>query len=111
MYRRRNHQLRSGLAALGMASFTDTGAESHSIVTCRLPEGIAFEPLYDAVRERGIIVYGCKGVLADRYLQIANMGELDDDTIDHFLVVLAEEIARLRARRLDTAIAPERRVA
>lgn len=111
MYRRRNHQLRSGLAALGMAAFTDTGAESHSIVTCRLPEGIAFEPLYDAVRERGIIVYGCKGVLADRYLQIANMGELDDHTIDRFLVVLAEEIARLRARRLEAAVAPERRVA
>lgn len=96
LYRSRNRRLREGLAALGMPSFTCTGQESSSIVTCRLPDGIAFEPLYDAVKERGIIVYGCKGVLAERYLQVANMGHLGDDGIDVFLGVLAEEIARLR---------------
>ena len=100
LYRARNRRLRAGLAALGMPSFTSTGCESNSIVTCRLPEGVAHEALYDAVKERGIIVYGCKGILADRYLQIANMGHLGDDDIDHFLSVLAEEIARLRAPRV-----------
>lgn len=99
MYRSRNRKLRDGLAALGMPSFTRTGRESSSIVTCRLPDGVAFDALYDAVKERGIIVYGCKGILADRYLQIANMGHLGDDSIDQFLRVLAEEIARLRAPR------------
>lgn len=97
MYRSRNRRLRDGLAALGMPSYTSTGRESNSIVTCRLPDGVAFEPLYDAVKERGIIVYGCKGILADRYMQIANMGALDEDSIDLFLGVLAEELARLRA--------------
>jgi 2-aminoethylphosphonate-pyruvate transaminase len=96
MYRMRNARLRQGLAALGMPSFTQTGMESNSIVTCRLPEGIRYEPLYDAVKARGIILYGCKGVLARDYLQIANMGHLADGTIEHFLEVLAEEIARLR---------------
>lgn len=99
MYRARNAQLRAGLLALGMPSFTGTGAESHSIVTCRLPEGVAFGALYEAVKERGIILYGCKGVLAERYLQIANMGHLGDDAIDEVLRVLAEEIARLREPR------------
>jgi 2-aminoethylphosphonate-pyruvate transaminase len=97
LYRARNRRLRAGLAALGMPSFTSTGCESSSIVTCRLPEGVVFESLYDAVKERGILVYGCKGVLANRYLQIANMGHLGDGDIDEFLGVLAEEIARLRA--------------
>ena len=46
---------------------------------------------------RGIVLYGCKGVLARDYLQIANMGHLADGTIEHLLLVLAEEIARLRA--------------
>jgi 2-aminoethylphosphonate-pyruvate transaminase len=99
MYRSRNRKLRDGLAALGMPSFTRTGRESNSIVTCRLPDGVAFDPLYHAVKERGIIVYGCKGILAERYLQIANMGHLSEDGIDQFLGVLAEEIARLRAPR------------
>lgn len=97
MYRTRNAQLRRGLAQLGMRSFTQTGAESNSIVTCELPEGISFDALYDAVKGRGIIVYGCKGILADRYMQIANMGHLADGAIAHFLTVLGEEIARLRA--------------
>ena len=98
MYRSRNEQLRRGLTALGMPSFTETGTESHSIVTCRLPEGVAFDALYEAVKARGIIVYGCKGILADRFLQIANMGHMVDGTIESFLVVLAEEIAGLRTR-------------
>ncbi|HEU4615269.1 MAG TPA: alanine--glyoxylate aminotransferase family protein, partial [Kofleriaceae bacterium] len=97
MYKERNRKLREGLAALGMTSFTSTGCESSSIVTCRLPEGVAFEPLYDAVKARGIVLYGCKGVLARDYLQIANMGHLADGTIEHLLQVLAEEIARLRS--------------
>ncbi|MDQ3369339.1 MAG: aminotransferase class V-fold PLP-dependent enzyme [Myxococcota bacterium] len=98
-YRTRNRVLRAGLAALGMPSYTATGNESHSIVTCRLPDGVSFEPLYDAVKERGIIVYGCKGVLADRYMQIANMGELSLENIEHFLAVLRDELGRLRAAR------------
>ncbi len=97
MYKQRNQQLREGLLAYGMTSFTDTGSESSSIVTCRLPAGIAYEDLYDAVKERGIIVYGCKGILGERYLQIANMGDLSEATIAQFLAVLGEEIARLRA--------------
>ncbi len=97
MYHRRNQQLREGLATYGMTAFTNTGHESNSIVTCRLPEGIAFDDLYDAVKERGIIIYGCKGILAERYLQIANMGDLSEQTIARFLQVLGEEIAALRA--------------
>ena len=96
-YARRNRRIREGLAALGMHPFTQTGMESHSIVTASMPEGVAFDDLYEAVKLRGIIIYGCKGILTDRFLQIANMGELHDEDIEHFLTVLAEEIARLRA--------------
>ncbi|HUS28706.1 MAG TPA: aminotransferase class V-fold PLP-dependent enzyme [Kofleriaceae bacterium] len=95
MYRSRNRKLRDGLTALGMTSFTNTGLESSSIVTCRIPEDIVFQDLYDAVKARGIILYGCKGVLAERYMQIANMGHLSDSSIEEFLMVLREEIKRL----------------
>jgi len=105
MYRQRNAQLRGGLAALGMTPFTDTGMESHSIVTCRLPEGVSFGELYEAIKARGIIIYGCKGILAGGYLQIANMGNLADDDITGFLVILEQEILRLRALRLERVVA------
>lgn len=111
MYADRNAKLRSGLAALGMPSFTATGRESHSIVTARLPDGVAFDALYEAVKARGILLYGCKGILADRFLQIANMGDLADGTIERVLAVLGEEIARLRGDASPavsaTTLAPE----
>ncbi len=108
LYRSRNRRLRQQLAKLGMPSLTQTGEESSSIVTCRLPDGIAFDALYDAVKARGILVYGCKGKLADRYLQIANMGHLTDTDLDQFVVALAEEITRLRDTQepQETALPP-----
>ncbi|MGE0550690.1 MAG: aminotransferase class V-fold PLP-dependent enzyme [Kofleriaceae bacterium] len=96
MYRDRNRQLRQGLTALGMHPYTTTGIESNSIVTCQLPAGIEFTELYDTLKARGIIVYGCKGVLAERYLQIANMGDLGAQGISQFLDVLGDVIAELR---------------
>ena len=103
MYRRHNQQLRDGLADLGMAPFTRTGHESHSVVTCCVPKGIVFGDFYDALRSRGFIVYGCKDVLADRFLQVANMGDLDNDIIDTFLATAREVIAELRECKLAAA--------
>lgn len=96
MYRRRNRKMREGLAALGMAPFTRTGRESSSVVTCCVPEGIAFHELYDRLKARGYIIYACKDVLADKFLQVANMGDLDDADIDGFLDTLREVITTLR---------------
>jgi 2-aminoethylphosphonate-pyruvate transaminase len=98
-YRTRNKQLRAGLSALGMTPFTATGDESNSIVTCKLPEGVAFGELYEAVKARGVVLYGCKGVLADEYMQIANMGYLPETAIDDFLEILADELGKLRAKQ------------
>jgi 2-aminoethylphosphonate-pyruvate transaminase len=96
MYRQRNQRLRSGLAALGMASFTHTGRESHSVLTCCVPSGIRFEDLYERLKRRGYIVYACKDVLAERFMQVANMGDLPLERIDAFLAAVREVIAELR---------------
>jgi 2-aminoethylphosphonate-pyruvate transaminase len=96
-YRRRNQRMRQGLAALGMYPFTRTGKESHSIVTCAVPSGVTFRELYDEMKARGYIVYACKDVLADKFLQIANMGDLDDHTIEAFLATVREVIQQIRS--------------
>ena len=97
MYRERNARLRSGLAALGMAPFTRTGNESHSVTTCTVPAGIRFEDLYETLKRRGYIVYACKDVLAHRFMQVANMGDMPLAVIDGFLAETAAVIAELRA--------------
>jgi 2-aminoethylphosphonate-pyruvate transaminase len=109
MYRARNQRLRAGLAELGMAPFTRTGRESHALVTCCVPDGLSFAELYDGLKARGYIVYPCKDVLADRFLQVANMGELGEDEIDAFLAAAREVIATARGRRSSDAVALHQR--
>jgi 2-aminoethylphosphonate-pyruvate transaminase len=109
MYRARNERLRRGLADLGMVPFTRTGKESHSVVTCAVPTGVTFQELYDSLKNRGYIVYGCKDVLADKFLQVANMGNMSEQTIDRFLACAAEVIEEIRARKIAVASATTKR--
>jgi len=95
LYKRRNERLRRGLHELGMPSFTKTGHESHSVVTCGVPQDISASVLYDRLRDRGYIVYACKGILADRFLQVANMGDLPEGQIDAFLKTVGEVLGEL----------------
>ena len=110
MYRQRNQRLRSGLAALGMAAFTRTGRESHSVLTCCVPAGIRFEDLYERLKRRGYIVYACKDVLAERFMQVANMGDLPIERIDDFLAAVREVIGELRRDLVPAAAAAARRL-
>jgi len=95
-YRRRNLLIRRVLTDLGFQSFTNTGRESHTIVTMRVPDFISVDALYARMKDRGFIIYRCKGALAARHIQISNMGELPDATIDAFLGALSEEVAAVR---------------
>ncbi|MBL4636279.1 MAG: aminotransferase class V-fold PLP-dependent enzyme [Kofleriaceae bacterium] len=103
MYKERNQRLRKGLSALGMEPFTRTGNESHSVVTCCVPDGVTFKELYAALKVRGYVIYGCKDVLSDKFLQVANMGDLSIAKIDGFLVTIGEVISELRAEKLAVA--------
>jgi 2-aminoethylphosphonate-pyruvate transaminase len=92
IYRKRNLRIRRVLTDLGFESFTNTGRESLTISTLRLPEGLAFRHLYDRLKQRGFVIYGCKGDLAERHMQVANMGELSDATVDAFLAAATEVV-------------------
>ena len=99
LYRKRARRIRRVFADLGFESFTNTGRESHTISTLRVPDGVTVEGFYDAMKQRGFIVYRAKGELAERHVQIANMGELSDGTIDVFLAAIADVVRT--ARRAD----------
>jgi 2-aminoethylphosphonate-pyruvate transaminase len=103
VYRKRSLRIRRVFADLGFESFTNTGRESHTISMLRLPPGLTVDELYDGAKARGFIIYRAKGEFADRHIQIANMGELSDGTIDAFLAALSEVVRA--ARRADTPAA------
>jgi 2-aminoethylphosphonate-pyruvate transaminase len=97
LYRRRNLRIRRVLADLGFESYTNTGRESPTISTFRLPDGLSVEGLYAAMKDRGFIIYRAKGELSGRHVQVANMGELSDGTIDAFLAAMTDVVSVARA--------------
>jgi 2-aminoethylphosphonate-pyruvate transaminase len=103
-YRERALRIRRVFTDLGFESFTNTGRESHTISTLRLPDFLTVEGLYRGLKQRGFVIYGCKGQLAARHVQIANMGEIPDATLDAFLAAVTEVVAL--ARRASGASAP-----
>lgn len=96
LYRERSLRIRRVFADLGFESLTNTGRESHTISTFRLPEHLTVGGLYDAMKARGFIIYRAKGELAERHVQIANMGELPDATIDAFLAAVTAVVTESR---------------
>ena len=106
LYRRRNLRIRRVLTDLGFHSFSNTGRESQSISTMRLPPFLDVQTLYDRMKERGFVTYKAKGPLAADHIQVANMGELTDATIDAFLQAITEVVEDLRGKS-DSARASE----
>ena len=96
LYRKRSLRIRRLFGDLGFESFTNTGRESHTISTFRLPDFLQVETLYDGLKRRGYIIYRTKGALAERYVQVANMGEISDETTDAFLAAVTEVVNEAR---------------
>ena len=96
IYRKRALRIRRVFTDLGFESFTKTGRESHTISTLRLPAFLTVEQLYRGLKQRGFVIYGCKGELAARHVQVANMGEISDATLDAFLSAVTAVVAAAR---------------
>ncbi len=93
-YLRRRAFLEAGLRRLGLSSLRyPEGSAACSILTVAFPEAMGFEALFRAVRKRGYLVYGAKPPLDQRYFQVGVMGELSDEDLAGFLVVLESVLA------------------
>jgi 2-aminoethylphosphonate-pyruvate transaminase len=92
-YRELCAAIRTGLRSLGLSTLTQTGSESHVITLAEVPPGIAYRALYDEMKGRGFVIYECKGALADRYFQVANLGDMGLDDVRSFLSALREVVS------------------
>jgi aspartate aminotransferase-like enzyme len=66
----------------GLALAVDPAETSCTLTTCEVPGGYSADQWFNANLEAGFLIYRCKGHLAHRFFQVANMGELEDDQID-----------------------------
>ncbi|MBI3456213.1 MAG: 2-aminoethylphosphonate--pyruvate transaminase, partial [Candidatus Rokubacteria bacterium] len=53
--------LRRGMEALGFEILVPEGARSNILTMFRLPPGLAYDPLHDAMKRRGYIIYAGQG--------------------------------------------------
>ncbi len=78
-------RIRRTLAGKGYR-FAVPEADASCTMTCAtLPTGVCAEQWFELNHENGFELYRCKGELAERFFQVANMGELTDGMVDAWL--------------------------
>lgn len=97
--RKRNRFLREAFRSMGLSFYSETGYESSTLTIVKVPDYISFHELYERMKNYGYIIYGCKGELTDKYFQIANMGDLNDEMLQNFVNTLQFVLFRARRER------------
>jgi 2-aminoethylphosphonate-pyruvate transaminase len=86
--------LRQGMAALGFDILVPEPARSSILTTFRLLPGLAYDPLHDAMKRRGYVIYAGQGDIRTYAFRVSNMGTLTprdmEWVVDAFRASLAE---------------------
>lgn len=87
--------LREGLAQLGFEILVPPGARSHILTTFRLLPGLAYDPLHDAMKRRGYIIYAGQGDIRTYAFRVSNMGTLTPAAMKDVVAAFASSLAEL----------------
>jgi 2-aminoethylphosphonate-pyruvate transaminase len=68
--------LREGMARLGFEILVPEAARSSILTTFALLPGLAYDPLHDAMKRRGYVIYAGQGDLRMSAFRVANIGTL-----------------------------------
>ena len=91
--------LRRGMAALGFSILVPEGARSTILTTFRLTPGLAYEPLHDAMKRRGYVIYAGQGDIRTYAFRVANMGTLTPKDMTAVVDDFAARLEELQGRR------------
>lgn len=97
--------LRAGMARLGFEILVPADARSRLLTAFRLPAGIGYEALHDAMKRRGYIIYAGQGDLRTYAFRVANMGTLAPADMEGVVDAFAASLRELGAAPV-TAAAP-----
>ncbi|MDQ7977089.1 2-aminoethylphosphonate aminotransferase [Paraburkholderia sp. SARCC-3016] len=78
-------QVRAGLAARGIASVLPADQSSVVLRAYRLPGGVAYPQLHDALKARGFVIYAGQGGLSAELFRISTMGDIHAPDIERLL--------------------------
>jgi len=97
--------VRRRLSALGFSLLLDgTTQASNVLTTAWLPEGVDYDSLCTEIRARGYIVYGGKGPLENRVIQVSALGTVDVSVLESFFEALASSLEATRDQVSQTRI-------
>lgn len=70
-------------------------AEESSVVlrAYRLPAGVGYETLHDALKQKGFVIYAGQGGLSKTLFRISTMGALDASDMDRLVASVAQLLA------------------
>ena len=88
--------LRAGMARLGFEILVAPGARSSILTTFRLLPGLAYDPLHDAMKRRGFIIYAGQGDLRTYAFRVSNMGTLSPKDMAAVVAAFASCLEELR---------------
>ena len=78
-------QVHAGLDALGIAAVLPPEESSVVLRSYRLPAGVSYATLHDALKAHGFIIYGGQGNLSQRLFRVSTMGDVTAADIDRLL--------------------------
>ena len=81
--------LREGMARLNLAILVPEAARSNILTTFRLPAGVTYDDLHDAMKRRGYIIYAGQGALKTYAFRVSNMGTLTPDDMQRVVAAFA----------------------
>jgi len=87
--------LREGLAGLGLEILGSPEGRSNILTTFRLPSGLAYDALHDALKRRGYVIYAGQGDLRTYAFRVANMGTLTPRDMTGVVEAFAASLAEL----------------
>jgi 2-aminoethylphosphonate-pyruvate transaminase len=85
-YRAVTARVRAHLEALGIEALLPADRSSSMLTAYRLPQGMGYERLHDALKEAGFVIYAGQGDLSKTVFRIATMGDVRDDDVGRLLV-------------------------
>ena len=87
--------LRRGMTALGFEVLVPEGTRSNILTTFRLLPGLAYDPLHDAMKRRGYIIYAGQGEIRTYAFRVANMGTLTPEDMEGVVAAFASALEEL----------------
>jgi 2-aminoethylphosphonate-pyruvate transaminase len=100
-YRARVALLDQAFERLGLEPLVSARNRSSSVRSLRLPEGVSYEDLHDAVKRDGYVIYAGLGEAAKTTFRVCTLGALENEVLAGFVESL--DRALVEARLANTA--------